>query len=197
MMTRRDFPEAHRQSGPTGQGTGTALPRTPAAMTPQMRRLYSGPAVVPSVSMWEAAQRRMDLFAYQESDEWHLICAHVNTAAPLPRHREDAWWRRRQRSAILARFPLTPRDMRSRLVWRVMQYRDEWHLICAHVNTAPPPTFAHEPVRVAVQYQLEATAPSLRPKPPAATRVIDAATEFARQQCLALVAEMKTWGPAA
>ena len=197
MMTRRDFPEAHRQAGPTGQGTGTALPRTPEATTPQMRRLYSGPAVEPSVSMWEAAQRRMDLFAYQESDEWHLICAHVNTAAPLPRHREDAWWRQRQRSAILARFPLTPRDMRSRLVWRVMQYRDEWHLICAHVNTAPPPTFAHEPVRVAVQYQLEATAPSLRPEPPATPRVIDAATEFARQQCIALVKEMKTWGPAA
>ncbi len=176
-MTRRDFPEAHRQAGPTGQGTGTALPRTPAAMTPQMRRLYSGPAVEPSVSMWEAAQRRMDLFAYQESDEWHLICAHVNTAAPLPRHREDAWWRQRQRSAILAGLPPTPRGMRSRLVWRVMQHRDEWHLICAHVNTAPPPAFAHEP--------------------PAAPRVIDAATEFARQQCLALVAEMKTWGPAA
>ena len=176
-MTRRDFPEAHRQAGPTGQGTGTALPRTPEATTPQMRRLYSGPAVEPSVSMWEAAQRRMDLFAYQESDEWHLICAHVNTAAPLPRHREDAWWRQRQRSAILAGLPPTPRGMRSRLVWRVMQHRDEWHLICAHVNTAPPPAFAHEP--------------------PAAPRVIDAATEFARQQCLALVAEMKTWGPAA
>ena len=200
-MTRRDFPEAHRQSGPTGQGTGTALPRTPAAMTPQMRRLYSGPAVEPSVSLWEAAQRRMDLFAYQESDEWALICAHVNTAAPLPRHREDTWWRQRQRSAILAGLPPTPRGMRSRLVWRVMKHRDEWHLICAHVNTAPPPTppptFAHEPMRVAVQYQLEATAPSLRPEPPAAPRVIDAATEFARQQCVALVAEMRTWGPAA
>ena len=141
------------------------------------------------MSVWQSDRARWERHL--------LVSAHVNTAAPLPRHREDAWWRQRQRSAILARFPLTPRDMRSRLVWRVMQYRDEWHLICAHVNTAPPPTFAHEPVRVAVQYQLEATAPSLRPEPPATPRVIDAATEFARQQCIALVKEMKTWGPAA
>src|SRR5690606_42030926 len=101
-MTRRDFPEAHRQAGPTGQGTGTALPRTPEAMTPQMRRLYSGPAVEPSVSMWEAAQRRMDLFAYQESDEWHLICAHVNNATPPPRHRVAAHRQQRNRCAIRA-----------------------------------------------------------------------------------------------
>src|SRR5690554_5177425 len=132
------------------------------------------------MSVWQSDRARWERHL--------LVSAHVNTAPPPPRHRdrEDTWWRQRQRRAIRAGLPPTPRGMRSRLVWRVMQHRDEWHLTCAHVNTAPPPTppptFAHEPVRVAVQYQLEATAPSLRPKPPAATRVIDAATEFARQQ---------------
>lgn len=109
-MTRRTY---RRQSGPTGQGIGTALPR----------------------------------------------------------HREDAWWRRNLERAARAGFPRTQRGVRSALVMSVWQSdRARWErhlLVSAHVNTAPPPeplpTFAHEPRRVAVQYQLEATARSRRP----------------------------------
>lgn len=120
-------------------------------------------------------------------------------------HRDAAEWRRNLERAARAGFPRTQRGVRSALVMSVWQSdRARWErhlLVSAHVNTAPPPpplpAFAHEPARVALCYQLEATAPSLRPEPPAAQRVIDAATEFARQQCIALVEEMRTWKPAA